>query len=414
MGGMQGQLSSGKAGTPGTPDVDGAAQATIARDSAFEWPPPDEALLSRIVEIEEVEGTVAPFVAKRLTERQGSPRPVPVPSALPERAQEIPANPLPSTDGGQPVAEVPAARPTASKPLAVQSLVVGGALAALVLTPLTVGVIRYRSAPQPSVQPNERITMTSRSVPIVPVVPAAASKVPAVPTSPNPRALAVERSAPRTSEAVPATGRLVIRSDPGGADILVNGKHRGITPKTLTVVPGSYQIVLTRGGTEVLQDVFVNRGATVSVVAPLASAVGTAAWLAITSSLELDVYEKGTLLGTSRSPRIMVSAGSHSFELVNDEVGFRQVRSVQLEAGKVEPLGVEAPTNMIHLNAIPWAEVWIDDTSVGETPIGNLSITLGRHDVVFRHPELGEKRIPAIVRSGAATRVTVDMRSSSN
>jgi hypothetical protein len=58
MGGMQEQLSSGKARTPGTPDVDGAVHATIAGDAAFEWPPPDKALLSQIVEIEEVEGTV--------------------------------------------------------------------------------------------------------------------------------------------------------------------------------------------------------------------------------------------------------------------------------------------------------------------------------------------------------------------
>ena len=44
------------------------------------------------------------------------------------------------------------------------------------------------------------------------------------------------------------------------------------------------------------------------------------------------------------------------------------------------------------LNALPWAEVWIDGESIGETPIGKVSVPIGWHEIVFRHPELGEKR----------------------
>ena len=53
---------------------------------------------------------------------------------------------------------------------------------------------------------------------------------------------------------------------------------------------------------------------------------------------------------------------------------------------------LELPNGTVNLNASPWAEVWIDGQRVGETPIGNLSVPIGPHEVVFRHPQFGEKR----------------------
>jgi len=62
------------------------------------------------------------------------------------------------------------------------------------------------------------------------------------------------------------------------------------------------------------------------------------------------------------------------------------------------------------LNAVPWAEVWIDGDRVGETPIGNVQLSLGTHEVVFRHPELGEQRFTPTVTLNAPGRVSADMR----
>ena len=68
------------------------------------------------------------------------------------------------------------------------------------------------------------------------------------------------------------------------------------------------------------------------------------------------------------------------------------------------------PTGVIALNAVPWAEVWIDGEKIGETPIGNLSIAIGAHDVVFRHPELGEQHHTAMVTLKNPARLSVDLR----
>jgi len=59
---------------------------------------------------------------------------------------------------------------------------------------------------------------------------------------------------------------------------------------------------------------------------------------------------------------------------------------------------------------LPWADVWIDGERVGETPIGNLSLPIGPHEIVFRHPDLGEQKYAATVSLKGPVRVSVDLR----
>ena len=65
---------------------------------------------------------------------------------------------------------------------------------------------------------------------------------------------------------------------------------------------------------------------------------------------------------------------------------------MDVKAGQVTPLVVPVPNGTLNINAQPWAAVWIDGASIGETPLGNLSVVPGEHEIVFRHPELGERR----------------------
>ena len=81
-----------------------------------------------------------------------------------------------------------------------------------------------------------------------------------------------------------------------------------------------------------------------------------------------------------------------------------------VRAGQIVSITVPVPNGTLNINAQPWAAVWIDGKSMGETPIGNLSIVPGQHEVLFRHPEFGERRERALVRSGAETRVAVSFQ----
>jgi hypothetical protein len=124
----------------------------------------------------------------------------------------------------------------------------------------------------------------------------------------------------------------------------------------------------------------------------------------------MEIREQGRLLGTTDADRLMITAGRHELDFVSDALGYRSTRVVQVGPGKTSSLTLDLPQGVVNLNAAPWAEVWIDGRRVGETPIGNLSVSIGPHEVVFKHPQLGEKRQAISVTLGAPLRLSVDMK----
>ena len=122
------------------------------------------------------------------------------------------------------------------------------------------------------------------------------------------------------------------------------------------------------------------------------------------------MFEGGRLMGSSRTDRIMVAVGRHDLEFVNDTLGYRSTRTVDVSPGQVAVVKPDWPKGSMAVNALPWAEVSIDGERAGETPIGSVSVPIGTHEIVFRHPELGERRTTVTVTAGAPTRVSIDMR----
>ena len=116
------------------------------------------------------------------------------------------------------------------------------------------------------------------------------------------------------------------------------------------------------------------------------------------------------MIGTSDADRLMLAAGRHELVLVSDTMGYRSSRVVTVMPGKVAEIKVDLPNGTVNLNATPWAEVWLDGQRVGETPIGNLSVPIGPHELVFKHPQFGEKRHAISVTLNGPMRVSIDMK----
>jgi hypothetical protein len=106
----------------------------------------------------------------------------------------------------------------------------------------------------------------------------------------------------------------------------------------------------------------------------------------------------------------MLAAGRHELDLVNDTLGYHSTRVVQVPPGKVVSISLDLPMGVVNINASPWAEVWIDGRRVGETPIGNLGVAIGPHELVFKHPQFGEKRHSISVTLNEPVRLSVDMK----
>jgi hypothetical protein len=131
--------------------------------------------------------------------------------------------------------------------------------------------------------------------------------------------------------------------------------------------------------------------------------------VSLTTPVDTQLYESGRLIGNSRIDRIMMPAGRHDVEIVNETLQYRVKYSVEVVPGKVSPIKLEWPKGTISLNALPWADVWLDGEKIGETPIGNLALPIGPHEIVFRHPELGERTYAISTMASTPTRLTVDM-----
>jgi hypothetical protein len=208
-------------------------------------------------------------------------------------------------------------------------------------------------------------------------------------------------------------GRLQVRTEPAGALVTIDALPRGNSPITISNLdPGEHAVVLSSDAGSVTQSVTIEAGVTASLNVPIAprEVSPQSGWISVSSPVDVQLFEGGRLLGSSQTDRIMVPSGTHQLELVNEALGYRMTRSVQVAPGKVAAVPVKLPMGSVAINAIPWAEVWLDGNRIGETPIGNQAAAIGSHEIVFRNPELGERTQTVTVTLAAPARLSVDMR----
>jgi len=361
-------------------------RAAISESLAFEWPPSDELINSRIVELNprptENSQAGAPDISPSTVEAEPPQRPRTLRIADPLPVG--PRDPVVATQSRhvlRPTAETSVGDPKngwTSKQLWIGAIrspdVIAGVLALLV-TVVTGIAVRFDVVQSVSAMNLTSLVSSHGFVAGAGVAessrPAAPIRAPIAPRPPADRidvATAVQHAPP----AATPQKRIAARSDRSGAAIPIKDRVRGPSVRASEGVAGS----------------------------------ASAGWLSIGSTLDIDIFERGVLIGTSRTPRIMLEAGPHVLEFVNEPTGFRTMRQVDVQSGHVAQVGVELPLGTIHVNAVPWAEIWIDGKLVGQTPIGNYPIAIGPHRVVFRHPLLGEKEVATVVRQNAPTRLT--------
>jgi hypothetical protein len=223
----------------------------------------------------------------------------------------------------------------------------------------------------------------------------------------------VQLPAAVAAPAAVARGALQIATEPPGARVWVDGEARGTAPITISDLNGGDHAVTVRSasGNPINRTVTVKDGTTASLVITMPGAGAfQSGWLAISSPVPLQVMEKGALLGTTEMARILLPTGAHELVLVNEGLNYRVTRNLTIAGGQTATFTVVPPPGTLSINALPWAEVWIDGQRAGETPIGNYSISIGTHELLFRHPELGEQRRTVTIGAQGPVRVGVDMK----
>lgn len=242
------------------------------------------------------------------------------------------------------------------------------------------------------------------------------------------------------------TGTLLVNSSPAGASVTIDGRPRGRTPLVVAMLPGEHLVEVEgeTGSRKVPVFVFADGhvGQFIQLPKPSADAEETQAaaeprtaskssegvitpsplappgapiagqvsgWISVKAPADVELYENHRFLGTSRTSRIAMAAGRHELEIVSKALGYTVTRVVTVSSGKVAPVALDWPNGSLSVNALPWAEVFINGERIGETPIGNVALPIGTHEVVFRHPELGEKSQRVTVTAAAPARLSVDL-----
>jgi hypothetical protein len=254
----------------------------------------------------------------------------------------------------------------------------------------------------------------------------------------------------QSASVTPVTGTVAIESTPPGARVVIDGHDRGTAPLTLSLRPGEYEMSLTagvnvrnvhlvvpQGNSSNQRFYFSDAGADSSaqsattdnsaLTAGHAALNGTAAaqiphaptptpaigavggWLTVDAPVDLQLFEAGAMIGSSQTDRIMLPVGRHTIEVTNAALGYKASTTVQVSAGSVTRFKPEMPNGTLNINAIPWAEVAIDGNKLGPTPLGDVSLPIGSHDVVFTHPQLGERHQTATVTLNGINRVSVNL-----
>jgi hypothetical protein len=270
-----------------------------------------------------------------------------------------------------------------------------------------------------------------------------------------------------TSSAVAVrTGTVDMTSLPGGAAVTIDGQARGVTPLHLSLTAGPHLAEVTSDGVRssllltVEPDVALRQhvafalgtsplptvgasppasaaanaapvpvgehrvvgiegtGASPAGAAPVGAA-GTAAggaaaaapeigWAQITVPIEIVLSERGRVIPPNASGRFRLTPGYHDLDVTNSTLDFRSTLGLTVAAGRTTRAVVGLPSGSVSINALPWANVSIDARAIGVTPIGNLSIPIGLHEVIWRHPEFGERRQTITVTERAPVGVGMD------
>jgi hypothetical protein len=232
---------------------------------------------------------------------------------------------------------------------------------------------------------------------------------------------------PSISDTSPPRGQpglLVISALPERTAVFVDGVSYGQAPVQLQLPPGSHWLQLEGDGRQRGLPVLMAAGAThyldlawpdelVPFAATMAEAPGAAGPVGLVSfqsPVGLEIREGSRVLGVTWGRRpLRLPVGAHTLELVNDSLEFRTTVVVDVRPAGVMTVIVAVPHGALTVTAVPWAEVTVAGRRVGRTPLGNLAVPIGTHEVVWRHPELGERRQDVTVKARSVARVGVDL-----
>lgn len=192
--------------------------------------------------------------------------------------------------------------------------------------------------------------------------------------------VARDRIVERIDWAAKPTGSLQATSEPTGARVLVDGEFRGTTPLTLDgLSAGTHVVAFESAAGSVQRRVRITANETVSLTELIFPGS-----LTVFSPFEIEIAEGTRSLQLDERFQIMLPPGPHELRFQNRTLGYDEVRRVELKPSERATLSIVPPQTTISVTATEPAEVWIDGTRIGGTPLMDQPVNLGSHRVSVR------------------------------
>ncbi len=183
------------------------------------------------------------------------------------------------------------------------------------------------------------------------------------------------------------TGRLELTAEPAGAQVILDGKPRGVTPVTLDdLSPGTHTYELRSPEGSVRRSFVIRAGETAQVSESIFGG-----WVKVFAPFEVTVTEGGRVVHLEDGNQIMLPAGRHELHVMNRALAYDTVHRVEVTPGETVTISIGPPTSTMTINASTPADVWIDGVHAGATPLVGRQVTVGTHDIVVRRGD-GDER----------------------
>ena len=188
-------------------------------------------------------------------------------------------------------------------------------------------------------------------------------------------------------------GTLQVTTTPPGAQVIVDGKARGVTPLTLPdLKTGRHEVLVKGDGGSVQRTVSIAANETTTIDEAIFSGFVT-----VYAPFEVTITEGGRVLRTDDRHQVMLPSGAHELRISNRALAYDVIRKVTVVPGESTNLQLTPEPSSITVTATTPAEVWVDGTRLGDTPVNGAPVPIGEHDIVVRRPTGGERRFTITV-----------------
>jgi hypothetical protein len=173
-------------------------------------------------------------------------------------------------------------------------------------------------------------------------------------------------------------GSLRVEARPTPARVLVDGKDRGEVPLTLTdLTVGTHTVQIDTMEGSVRRKVEIRQGGTETLSEEIFPG-----WLHVSSPIELTVVDGRKAVQLDASNRVLLKPGPHTIRLENRALGIAETRQVTIEPGGTAKVSLDPQESTLSVVGSSGADVFVDGSKVGETPLADFKLRLGSHDVM--------------------------------